>query len=208
MKFGVLAIGILAVLAGSVGAATPPDVPYGYLEEVKAPPRAKVAPSVFRLGALTYRFEQTPLIDLAKATGHKRIGHKGDASEALDWLCFTIKAPQPYRLWLSSSEMGGGTVDGVDMRAEAATATEDCPILAARLTPVSVDGVRIGMTQAEVRKALGAPSDQRDGWWIYTYEKNVRPSDPGYFFTAYGHMMLHFEDGRLTQISAVRVTSN
>ncbi|MDC7682632.1 hypothetical protein PQU92_05055 [Asticcacaulis sp. BYS171W] len=209
MKSGVLWLAVLAAWISPAGAATPPpEVPYGYLEEVKAPPHAQIAPSVFRLGGGVYRFEQTSLIDLAKATGHRRIGHEGDASEALDWLCFTVKSPQPYRLWLSSSEMGGGTIDGVNMRAEAAKATEDCPILGARLTPVSVDGVRIGMTQVEVRKVLGAPADQRDGWWIYTYEKNVRPSDPGYFFTAYGHMMLRFEAGRLTHLSAGRVTSN
>jgi hypothetical protein len=86
-----------------------------------------------------------------------RIG-KVHASEALQRLCFHgSDADGRWALWLESSEMGGGTIDGFALQRIPSKATVD---RRCRTEETQIDlpvHLGIGLTESEVRGILGTP---------------------------------------------------
>jgi hypothetical protein len=96
--------------------------------------------------------EETPLNDVQKNLGGT-IGSRGDASEALLWLCFHgSDANGPWALWVESTEMGGGNVDGFAWQRIPKEATLDHRC---RTQDVAVElpiRLALGLTEPEVRR--------------------------------------------------------
>ncbi len=112
------------------------------------------------LGTLRVTLDGTTLSNARQAIGIGASQRQGSGTEALDWLCYTLTDPAaaPQRMWLTSSELSRGRIDGViasDLAA-GAVATPDCPELPARFRPVRFDdGLWLGTPSSELRKALG-----------------------------------------------------
>lgn len=111
-----------------------------------------------RIGELSVVWNTTSLHDVMTAIGSGEIDTQGDAAESLSWLCYTLSDTTPaQRLWLTSSEMGGGAViDGFAALETQAPAEPLCPRLPRRFLPVRLaNGLWLGAAAAQVRKVLG-----------------------------------------------------
>ncbi len=111
-----------------------------------------------RIGELSVVWDTTSLNEVMSAIGSGALATQGDAAESLSWLCYTISDTTPaQRLWLTSSEMGGGAViDGFSAIETDAQAEPLCPRLPQRFLPVRLaNGLWIGTSTVQVGKALG-----------------------------------------------------
>lgn len=114
-----------------------------------------------RLAKMEIILEETTL-DTVKARFGGDMGQSGDASEALQWLCFYGTDPNGrWALWLESSEMGGGSVDGFALQRLDNDAKVDrrCRMLRKDEGGFGLPiPIRLGMTEMEVRNLLGEPT--------------------------------------------------
>jgi len=66
------------------------------------------------MGTLVIKLETTSLENVLKAIKVGKIAQRGDASESLEWICYSITDQyNPVRLWLLSGEIDGGSVGTV-----------------------------------------------------------------------------------------------
>jgi len=114
------------------------------------------------MGALRVTLDGTTLANARMAIGAGLSQRQGSGTDALDWLCYTIAdGAAPQRLWLTSSELSRGRIDGViasDL-APGAAASPQCPDLPDKFRPVRFDdGLWLGTPSAELRRAIGIPA--------------------------------------------------
>ncbi len=148
----------VAAAASAPGTAPPPwPVTQG------SPAAAAVDPTrPLLLGGLRVVLDSTAITNLRSSIGAGVITHQGNGTDSLDWLCYTVSDTAPaQRLWLASSELARGRVDGVtaiDLPA-GTPATDACPELPAKFKPVRFeDGLWLGGLSTDVRKSLGMPA--------------------------------------------------
>jgi hypothetical protein len=159
-----------------------------------------------RVAKMQVILEETPLKDVQKSLGGT-IGSRGDASEALQWLCFHgSDAKGRWALWLESSEMGGGTVDGFAWQRIAKEATLDrrCGTQDAEIDlPIRL---AIGSTESEVRGNLGTPTAKHRNTLIFDHEhqETVR-NEP---FTASNTVYIELRGGVVWTVQVWKITSN
>jgi hypothetical protein len=147
-----------AVPAARAQVVAPPPWP-----AADAPASAAADPThALLLGGVRLALDTTTIAGLRDALGAGRPVRHGSGTEALDWLCFTLpEAAPPQRLWMTSSELAGGRIDGVTAveLAPGTPAAEACPALPPRLRPVRFeDGLWLGTAAADLRKSLGLPA--------------------------------------------------
>lgn len=154
----------LLLLAGATAASADPVVPPPAWPALKDSPVALAADPVrpLLMGALRLSLDGSTLADTRKAIGAGVPQRQGKGTDALDWLCYTVSDAAPVqRLWLTSSELSRGRIDAV-VAAElpaGAAASPECPDLPARFKPVRFDdGLWLGTSSAELRRALGIPA--------------------------------------------------
>ena len=128
-----------------------------------SPASAAVDPTrPLMLGALRIGLDSTAIGDARNAIGAGVITHQGNGTDSLDWLCYTLSDAAPaQRVWLASSELARGRIDGVTAvdLAAGTPASVQCPELPAKFRPVRFDdGLWLGALSAELRKALGVPA--------------------------------------------------
>lgn len=174
----------------------PPSVPHEQIRE-------------FRLGGMKIRLETTTLQDVQRRFGGS-IGHEGDASEALDWLCIgEADANGRWILWLTSSEMGGGRyIDGVQWLRVGARAIADrrCAVMP---TGRDIDlpvALRLGMREEAARKALGQPTFVWKDALFYCHEHEETIHSERY--TVDSTIRLGLSDGAVREIDADRTSSD
>jgi hypothetical protein len=114
------------------------------------------------MGALRVTLDGSKLADTRLSIGIGASQRQGSGTDALDSLCYTLPdGTAPQRMWLTSSELSRGRIDGV-IAAElpAGTApTAECPDLPARFRPVRFDdGLWLGPLSTELRRAVGIPA--------------------------------------------------
>ena len=100
------------------------------------------------------------------------IGHRGDAGNSLAWLCYYgADAEGRWALWLESSEIAGGTVDGFILQRLDGDARMDrrCGNLQTDRVELPL-ALRLGMTEAEARKVLGPPTLKFRGTLVFHHE--------------------------------------
>jgi hypothetical protein len=159
-----------------------------------------------RVAKMQVILEETPLKDVQKTLGGT-IGSRGDASESLQWLCFHgSDAKGRWALWLESSEMGGGDVDGFAWQRIAGKATLD---RRCRAHPVEVElpiQLAIGIAESEVRKNLGAPTAKYGNTLIFDHEheETIR-QEP---FTTSNAVYVELHDGVVWTVQVWKITSS
>lgn len=150
--------------------------------------------------------EKTPINEIQKNLGGT-IGSRGDASEALQWLCFHgSDAKGQWALWLESSEMGGGNVDGFAWQriAEKAVLDRRCHKQAVDIElPIQI---AMGLTESEVRKNLGTPTAKHLNTLIYDHEHQETVRDE--HFTASNTVYVELRGGVVSAVQVWKTTSN
>jgi len=83
----------------------------------------------------------------------------------------------------------------------------DCPELPARFQPVSLDGwLWVGTSANQLKKRLGPPSAQKDGWLFYSYRGKTRIRDK--MFDRGVDLMVCMRDGKVAQLSVTHLTTD
>jgi hypothetical protein len=198
--------------AGSSGTAevlwSPPDI--NLPDELPDHTVSKEMLGSFHVADMPIVLEKTELADVQKHFGGE-IGERGDASEALAWLCFH-GSDQGGRwiLWLTSGEMGGLTwVDGLQWKRLSSGETPDarCPLLPDRRGGVELPlPIHLGSTEREVRQILGTPTLVRGNLLVFSYEHTsiVR----GETVTASNDLVLVLHNHAVLEIEASKITSD
>jgi hypothetical protein len=172
-------------------------------------PRATISKEMIarlRVAKLEITLEQTPLIEVQKKLGGT-IGRRGDAGEALQWLCFHgANSKGRWALWLENSEMGGGSVNGFALQRIARNATVDSRCLTQDVKLDLPVGLGIGLTETQVRRILGKPTAVYHHTLIYNYEheETIR-NEP---FTASNTVAASFRGRVVWAIQVWKSTSN
>ena len=159
-----------------------------------------------RVAKLEITLEQTPLIEVQKKLGGT-IGRRGDAGESLQWLCFHgADSEGRWALWLESSEMGGGSVNGFALQRISRKATVDSRCLTQGVKLDLPVGLGIGLTEMQVRRILGKPTAVYHNTLIYDHEheETVR-NEP---FTASNTVAAAFRGRVVWSIQVWKTTSN
>jgi hypothetical protein len=150
--------------------------------------------------------EETPLNDVQKNLGGT-IGSRGDASEALLWLCFHgSDANGPWALWVESTEMGGGNVDGFAWQRIPKEATLDHRC---RTQDVEVElpiRLALGLTEPEVRRIIGSPTAKHRNTLIFDHEhRETIRNEP---FIASNTVYVVLRDSVVWTVQVWKTTSN
>lgn len=172
-------------------------------------PHATVSKEIvtkLRVAKMQVVLEETPLDDVQKNLGGT-IGARGDASEALQWLCFHgSDARGRWVLWLESDEMGGGNVDGFAWQrmAERARLDRRCRTQAVEIElPIKL---AIGLTESEVRGTLGTPTAKIRNTLVFDHEhlQTIR-NEP---FTTSNTVYVELRSGVVWSVQVWKTTSN
>lgn len=134
---------------------------------------AKEMITALRVSGQRIVLEHTNLEAVRKHTGGT-IGHSGDASESVSWLCLHGAGRQgDWVLWLMSGEIDGGTVGGfrwqhVDRNAQFDTR---CQMLPEGRGSVELPiALKLGTTEAGVEHIFGQPTARLGNALLYQHE--------------------------------------
>lgn len=176
--------------------------------------------TVLRLGKFAVQLEITPLSDVQKTMKAGMIQHHGDASESLSWLCYTIQEGiERQRVWISSSEMGGGKiVTGVTAEQinNASIHNEYCPLLPKKFRPIKLDhDIWIGTNIMDLERLLGKPLSVDGDVRIYDYvgKKKGMYKDLGdntekvVDYDEISSLVIRVRNGKVISLWASKVTS-
>jgi hypothetical protein len=154
--------------------------------------------------------EKTKLEDVRKRFSGV-LGYRGDASQALAWLClFGNDASGGWVFWPTSGEMGGTSViDGFQWRR---LSSHERPDHRCRLLPSESGGVQLpislhlGSSEEEVRHLLGRPTWSRGNLMIFDHEHSVIIRQENWI--ASNTVAFLIRDGSVWAIEASKITSN
>jgi hypothetical protein len=151
--------------------------------------------------------EHTELREAQKHFGGS-IGSRGDAGEALGWLCLYKRDPDvSWVLWLESSEIDGPAIGS--FRWERLTVDspmdERCQRLSGRDASVDLpNSLRLGIRESEVVERLGQPSAHIGGVAIYMHEHNLKIDSTPY--TLSNEVGIGYRDGKVWVIDVEHTT--
>lgn len=186
---------------------SPPNT--GWWDSMPQPTVPKEMIGTLRVADVPIILEETNLKDAKKRFG-AIIGSRGDAGEALGWLCLHgSDADGTWILWLTSSEMDGPHIGGFQWRRLAAN---EIPDRRCALLPQDKSGIQLpialhpGMTAAEVQKVLGQPTVKRGKtlFFCHEHQRVVRKEN----YTVSNNVAIVFRDGLVWAIEAAKTTSN
>lgn len=127
--------------------------------------------STIRVSKILVILEETKMTDVKKRLGGS-FGHRGDASDSLDWLCYYgADADGRWALWLESSEVAGGAVDGFILQRLDSDARMDRRC--GNLQPGGVElpiALKLGITETKARQILGPPTLKFRGTLVFHHE--------------------------------------
>jgi hypothetical protein len=163
------------------------DVPWAPPADLEMPGEVAPNPTIsepmitaLRIGTMSIRFETTEFATVRERLGGEQ-GQRGDASAALQWLCYGGQdAGGRWALWLTGGEIDGPTVGSFEWRRIDANAQFDprCTQLPVGETiTLSPTPLRLGMSQAEVLRRLGKPTLRRGPILEYDYRGQKKSYD-------------------------------
>jgi hypothetical protein len=131
------------------------------------------------------------------------IGARGDASEALSWICFQGSDEGGlWALWLYSSEIDGAEIGGFQWQRISPNFRVDrrCKFLDAQRGVVELPvRLQLGMTESEVIAKLGLPSGRHHHSVVYFHEHNLTLHDLPY--AADNDVLITYDNGRVAMIA-------
>jgi hypothetical protein len=194
--------------------------------EIDYPPRLSIQvhskptldrPAVggIQLGDLLVQLERTTLSEVMGKIGIGKIDYAGDAADSTTWLCYFDKGESStQKVWLSSSELNGGTViDSIDIVEldSGVQPSSECPLLTGQRAQVKFDnGLSIGASEGEVRRIIGKPSQRRGGWWSYSYSGKKQLMVDGRFvvYDVNSLFAIHMQLGKAVAVTASQSTTD
>jgi hypothetical protein len=193
----------------------PPVAPVG---EAATATTAYAPVSRLRLGQLDIVLEETPLAIVREMLSMGAIGERGEAAEHVFWLCYTYDADGVRaRIWLVSSGEFGGAEHAVDGIAAAVVNTEasipaNCPALRAGDTAWIDRRIGLGLSENELIRRLGRPSEVQDNVMHFFFDGDVaRAVDNGGTadtFAVTSRLTVELRDGRVARLWGWRRTSD
>lgn len=153
-------------VAGQRGESTDPP---GTSEIITVPATLECDPiQEIHIGSVKAEFEKTTLGETLNAIGIGSIQHAGDAGGYQEWLCYSLPS---QRIWLISSEMGGGRLTQVQAISTRSTSRGNaaCPQIPTRFQLIFMNFGWLGTTQENLLKSRGQPSGRKDGRLMYFF---------------------------------------
>lgn len=151
--------------------------------------------------------EKTDLIAAAEHFGGT-LGNRGDAGNALAWLClYRRDTGGSWVLWLESSEIDGATIGGFRWQQLDDDPAMDDRCQAVKGANVSFNPPRslhLGMKEAEVVKELGQPSMRKGETAVYEHEHNLTIHSEPYSLT--NIVTVTYRDGRVWAVAVTHST--
>jgi hypothetical protein len=169
-------------------------------------PQEKIATLI--VGDFLVVLDETNLRGTARHFG-ALIGSKGDAGDALDWICLGGNDSRGrWVVWLTSAEINGEAIGGFDWRRLSPDESLDHRC---RMLPRG-DGLRLpielnlGSTENAARKTLGNPTDAWDGALFYSHEREETIDHVTY--TISNDLALRFRNNILSEVLVSKSSSN
>lgn len=160
-----------------------------------------------RVAEFTVVLEETKLSDVQSHLGGT-MGQRGDASEALAWLCLHGRDDGgSWVLWLEAGAVHGGTVGAFQLRHLDATTQVDkrCqPILNSTRGIELASGIRLGLPRAETIRILGRPTTSAGNTLLYAYEH--QEAIRGETATASNRLTIGFRNAVLDAVDVWKMT--
>jgi hypothetical protein len=184
---------------------------WNFPEDVK-PTVPKEVVSTFRVSGYDITLEKTSMKDVEQHLGGV-IGKRGDAGDALEWLCFHgADATGGWVLWLESAEIDGESVgsfqwqrlsnrDVLDTRCH--TLRKEDSVIQLRLS------LKLGAKSSEVLKSLGSPTSEDRERLIYLHEHEVgKTARAEASFISPNIVVVHLRNGIVWAIQVSKTTSD
>jgi hypothetical protein len=129
------------------------------------------------VGVVHIALEETRLTTIQIQLGGV-IGHRGDASEALEWLCYQgTGSGGRWALWLENSELGGGRVDGFTLEHLDQEAALHCQTLRGSGNQVALPiALAPGMAEDQIPAVLGRPTAKfrTPGFFVQEHKETIK----------------------------------
>jgi hypothetical protein len=163
-----------------------------------------------KVGGWPVTLETTELVAAQKHFGGV-LGHRGDASEALGWIClYLLDGTVPWVLWLYSGEIDGPAIGGFQWQQLESGARMDrrCRTLDMKTGTVELlpSPLRLGMTAVQVERILGKPSGKYRDRLFYDHEQNLTIRNEPY--TLDNDVLIVFRNGQVWAIEANHTTQS
>jgi hypothetical protein len=146
--------------------------------------KPKVMVTSLRADGLMVQLEQTDIRETAKRY-QAELGHQGDAADFTQWLCFLGGSKgERWALWLLSGEIDGDRVSDFSIKRIGSDAVVD-----SRCKPLGPDSeapttfpskVRLGMSESDLRLALGEPTARRGNFIYYAHSHDFKGRNEPY----------------------------
>ena len=208
VRFWCLALLLVSVAFAQTTARVvwePPD--WKFPEEAK-PTVPKQMLSSLRVSTVGITLKETELDKVEHLIGGE-MGAKGDAGDAVQWLCFRgTDYGSDWILWLESGEIDGGKVGGFQWQRISGEAKIDhrCHDLKGTAVVKLASPLQLGMQEADVLKILGKPSLRRGERLIYWHEH--RESANGVPYDSSNIVMVRVQGGVVSSIAVSKTTSS
>lgn len=189
---------------------TPPDITWpGDLPMSTVPTISKEMIRSIRVGNMPVIFEQTKLEDVRKHFGGA-IGNHGDAGNSLAWVCFYgHSSGKPWIFWLTSGEVEGLTwISGFQWRllATGERADHRCNLLSSENAISLPLPIRLGLSRAAIRRAVGRPTRARADALFFLYEGHGK--ERGESLDVWNSVTVFFHNGAASVIEADKTTTD
>ncbi len=202
---------LMAISFCALAATPPPRYPF---DAVTWDATLTAEPSLgMKMGFFYVRLEKTTLDDVRRATSIGDIAHQGDAGESVYWLCYTnVTSTAVERVWIMAhGEMGGLEHFITNITAQLlpkGSATEECPALPRKLTPLSLDHhIWLQSSVSDILKNLGHPSYKKGPWRSFDYQGKVPGNCGDEGFDLMNSLLLRAKSGWVQSLYLDRVTS-
>lgn len=163
---------------------------------------ARAQPDMLTVGTFKFRFDDKGFDAFQAIVGPSRKHRTGDAGDSFAWLCYGL--PHGQRLWVTSGELGntGNAITGAELRVmpPQTPASPDCPSIALN---ADIDGVRLGITRAQITAVLGDPVKSTANQLLYTYDTRTERGDD-----VTGSLFVYLTNGRVSRMIAQRVITD
>jgi hypothetical protein len=179
----------------------------------KAWTKPKVMIASVRAGGLTIELEQTDIRETAKKY-QAELGHEGDAADFYQWLCFVGgSGEQRWVLWLGSGEEDGDRVGDFSIKRIGSHADVDsrCRPLSPKASEgptTSPSKVQIGMSQSDLRIALGEPTARRGNFLFYDHSHDLKRLNDPETYTLMNTVTIEVKDGVVVAMRVLKSTQS